>query len=178
MAQATTFEPKPTAFPSSAVTLGQLHQWGVKDDYTISADLFNFHSELWKPITTQGVPPPGITSAGSAGSERYLYTYGGRTEDHSLTGCLHRLDTKTSTWYQLAAHSADSPMKKCLSTIIVYKNSVIVIGGRGIPDGPLQPGSKWTQLDDDSGEGVTNEMHKFDITKGRNTALYYYSRQK
>ena len=172
MAQATSFEPKPRTAHSSAVILGQLHQWGGRKDDTISADVFNFHSELWQTVTTQGAPPPGLAFAGSAGSEHYLYTYGGEAEDKSLTGCLHRLDSKTSTWSQLAAHSADSPVKKCLSGMIVYKNWVIVIGGKGIPHGPLQPGSKWTTLDDDSGEGVTNEIHKFDLNTGRITALF------
>ena len=171
MAQATSFEPKPKFAASSAVILGQLHQWGGREDDTISADVFNFHSELWKTVTTQGAPPPSLMFAASAGSEHYLYTYGGMVEVESL-GCLHRLDTKTSTWSQLAAHSANSPMKKFSSGMIVYKNWVIVIGGRGIPHGPLQPGSKWTALGDDSGEGVTNEMHKFDLNKGRITAQF------
>ena len=174
MAQAT-FEPKPTSCASSAVILGQLHQWGGRKDDTITADVFNFHSELWKTITTQGAQPPGLYFAASASSEHYLYTYGGRAENKSLSGCLHRLDTKTSTWSQLAPHSADSPMKKRVSGMIVYKNWVIVIGGTGIPQGPLQPGSEWIQCDGGSGEGVTNEMHKFDLSKGRyKHCLDYY----
>ena len=52
-----------------------------------------------------------------------------------------------------------------MSGMIVYKNWVIVIGGVGIPQGPLQPGSKWIQCDDGSGEGLTNEMRKFDLAK-------------
>ena len=171
MAQATSFEPKPKFGPSSSVILGQLHQWGLGNDGNISADVFNFHSELWETITTQGAPPPGVVLAVSAGSEHYLYSYGG-IGGKSLTGCLHRLDTKTSTWSQLAPHSADSPMKKGLCGMIVYKNWVIVIGGRGIQQGPLQPGSEWIKRNDDSGEGLTNEMHKFDLSKGRSTALF------
>ena len=168
MAQATNFEPKPTSFASSAVVLGQLHLWGGRKGDIISADVFNFHSELWKTVTTQGAQPPGLAlAAASASSEHYLYTYGGMAEDKLLTGCLHKLDTKTSTWSQLAPHSADSPMKKGLSGMIVYKNWVIVRGGMGIPQGPLQPGSEWMKLSDGSGIGATNEMHKFDLSKGR-----------
>ena len=153
-AQAASFEPKPRVVPSSAVRLGQLHQWGGRKDDTVSADVFNFHSESWRTITTQGAPPLGIASAASAGSDHYLYTYGGIAEnDKSLTGCLHRLDTKTSTLSQLAAHSTDSPMKKYLSGMIVYQNSVLVIGGVGIPQGPLQPGSKRVKNNDDRGRG-------------------------
>ena len=166
MAQTTSFEPKPRFGRSSSVILGQLHRWRLN----ISADVFSFDSELWETIATQGAPPPGQVFAASAGSEYYLYTYGGLAEE--ITGCLHRLDTKTSTWSQLAPHSADSPMKKYWSGMIVYKNWVIVIGGIGIPHGPLQPGSKWSTLDDDSEEGFTNEIHKFDLSKGRITALF------
>ena len=97
MAQASSFEPKPWFSPSSAVILGQLHLWGGGRDGNISAGVFDFCSEVWKTITTQGTPPLGFVSAASAGSEHYLYTYGGMAEDKSLTGCLHRLDTKTST---------------------------------------------------------------------------------
>ena len=175
MAQATSFEPKPRFSPFSAVILGQLHQWGGRKGDTISANVFNFHSELWKTITTKGASPPGLYSAASAGSEHYLYTYSGETEDKSLTGYLHRLDTKTSTWSQLAAYLADSPMKKCSSGMIVYKNWVIVIGGIGIPQGPLQPGSEWIKFNCNSEDGVTNEMHKFDLSKGRyKHCLDYY----
>ena len=166
MAQATSFEPNAAFFSSSAVILEQLHQWGLRNDNTASADVFNFHSELWKTVTTHGAPPPELALAASASSEHYLYTYGGRTEDKSLTGCLYRLDTKTSTWSQLAAHSADSPMKKFLSGMVVYKKWVIVIGGVGIPQDLLQPDSEWIKYNDDSGGGVTNEMHKFDLNKG------------
>ena len=165
MAEVTSFEPKPSLCPSSAVILGQFYQWGVGN---ISVGVFDFYSELWKIISTHGTPPLGFLSASSAGSEDYLYTYGGMAGDKSFNGCLHRLDTKTSTWSQLAAHSADSPMKKFLSGMIAYKKWVIVIGGTGIPHGPLQPGSKWIQCDDGCGDGVTNEMHKFDLSKGRN----------
>ena len=142
--------------------LEKLHQWGGRGDDTFSADVFYFHSELWKTVTTQGAPPPRLHSAASAGSQHYLYTYGGEAEDKSLTSCLHRLDTKTSTWSQLAPHSADFS-----SWMIVYKNWVIVIGGVGIPLGPLQPGSKWKKFDECEGEGLTNEMHKFDLSKGK-----------
>ena len=58
-----------------------------------------------------------------------------------------------STWSQLATHSVDSPMKKFLSGMIVYKNWVIIIGDVGTPQGPLHPGSKWIKYNDNSGGG-------------------------
>ena len=166
-AQATSFEPKPGYSPSFAVISGQLHQWGIRQDGTVAADLFDFYSELWTITTTQGTIPPGLFLAASTGSEHYLYTYGGMTEDDSPTGCLHRLDTKTSTWSQLAAHSADSPMKKTGSGMIVYKNCVIIVGGWGKQHCPLQTGFEWIQSNSNRGEGLTNEMHKFDLSKGK-----------
>ena len=77
---------------------------GVK--YTV--ELLPLKKVVWKfrcfPTTDYGA---------SAHSENYLYVYGGYKSDHvSFSGCLHRLDTKTSFWTQLAAHSANSPMKK------------------------------------------------------------------
>ena len=127
--------------------------------------------EVWKEVLTHGSTPPGLHSGASAHSEHYLYAYGGVKDDGSLSGCLHRLDTKTSSWTQLAAHSADAPMKKIECAMIVYENSVLIIGGWGTRNGPIQPGSEWVCKDEDEyedpdTEGQTNEMHKYDLREG------------
>ena len=126
------YEPDPMSFSYSATIDGELHVWGGKEEATTSVQMYDTCLEVWKEVLTHGSPPPALYQGASAHSEHYLYVYGGVLKDISLSGCLHRLDTKTSSWTQLAAHSADAPMKKFGCAMIVYENSVIIIGGNGI----------------------------------------------
>ena len=168
------YEPDPRYIPYSSVINGELCMWGGKTVATTSLQVYHLYLESWRQLHTRGPPPPGLYSGASAHSENYLYAYGGVKDDNvSNGGCLHRLDTKTSSWTQLAAHSANAPMKKMGSAMIMYENSVIVVGGSGIRNGPIQPGSQWTKLidkddeEDPSTEGSTNEMHKYDLREGK-----------
>ena len=165
------YEPDPRSYSYSAAIDGELCVWGGKQEATTSVQVYDSCLELWKEVLTEGPTPPGLYGGASAHSEYYLYVYGGAKDDDSYSGCLHRLDTKTSSWTQLAAHSADAPMKKCGCVMIVYENSVIIIGGHGIRNGPIHPGSVWVcrdedEYDDPDTEGLTNEMHKYDLREG------------
>ena len=168
------YEPDPRYTPCSSVINGELCVWGGKSVATTSLQVYHLYLESWRQLDTSGPPPPGLYYSASAHSENYLYVYGGVKDDNvSYSGCLHRLDTKTSSWTQLAAHSADAPMKKKGSAMNMYENSVIVVGGFGIRNGPIQPGSQWEKLrdnddeEDPSTEGWTNEMHKYDLREGK-----------
>ena len=147
--------------------------WGGKAVATTSLQVYHLCLELWRQVDSRGAPPPGLIAGASAHLENYLYVYGGIKDDGSYSGCLHRLDTKTSSWTQLAAHSANAPMKKNGCEMIVYNNSVIVVGGCGIRNGPIQPGSQFRNRrdeddeEDPSTEGWTNEMHKYDLRGGK-----------
>ena len=166
-------EPDPRFIPFSSVINGELCVWGGKLVATTSLQVYHLYLESWRQLHTHGPPPPGLYDGASAHSENYLYVYGGAKNDRSYSGCLHRLDTKTSSWTQLAAHSANAPMKKRGSVMIMYDNSVIVVGGFGIRNGPIQPGSQWRKLrdkddeEDPSTKGWTNEMHKYDLREGK-----------
>ena len=167
------YEPDPRYRPYSSVINGDLCVWGGKAVATTSLQVYHPYLESWRQLHTRGSPPPGLGIGASAHSENYLYVYSGVKDDGSYSGCLHRLDTKTSSWTQLAAHSADAPMKKAGCGMIVYENSVIIIGGCGIRNGPIQPGSEWRKGrdnyddEDPNTKGLTNEMHKYDLTKGK-----------
>ena len=165
------YEPDPRSYSYSAAIDGELCVWGGKEEATTSVQVYDSCLELWKEVLTHGPTPPGLHEGASAHSEHYLFVYGGVKDDGSYSGCLHRLDTKTSSWTQLAVHSADAPMKKFGCAMIVYENSVIIIGGYGIRNGPIQPGSEWVCKDEDeyedpNTEGQTNEMHKYDLREG------------
>ena len=166
------YEPDPRYNPYSSATNRELCVWGGKLVFTTSLQVYHLCLESWRQLDTHGPPPPGLCAGASAHSENYLYVYGGWKHDRSCSGCLHRLDTKTSSWIQLAAHSANAPMKKKGSVMIIYENSVKVVGGFGIRNGPIQPGSKWRKWSDTDDEedpstmGWTNEMHKYDLIEG------------
>ena len=165
------YEPDPRSSSYSAAIDGELYVWGGKSEATTSVQVYDSCLEVWKEVLTHGPTPPGLFSGASAHSEHYLYAYGGVKDDGSYSGCLHRLDTKTSSWTLLAAHSVNAPMKKSGCAMIVYKNSVIIIGGLGTRNGPIQPGSEWVCKDEDKYEdpktiGRTNEMHKYDLREG------------
>ena len=165
------YEPDPRYTLYSSVINGELCVWGGKTVATTSLQVYHPCLESWRQLHTHGPPPPGLYLGASAHSENYLYVYGGVKDDRSYSGCLHKLDTKTSSWIQLAAHSANAPMKKVGCVMIVYKNSVIIIGGWGIRNGPIQPGSEWRKLKKDDEQDLntkwwTNEMHKYDLREG------------
>ena len=147
--------------------------WGGKPVATTSLQVYHLYLESWRQHDIHGSSPPGLYSGASAHSEYYFYVYGGVKDDGSYSGCLHRLDTKNSSWTQLAAHSANAPMKKGGCDMIMYENSVIVVGGFGVRNGPIQPGSEWRKErpkddeEDPSTEGWTNEMHKYDLREGK-----------
>ena len=164
------YEPDPRIYSYSAAIDGELYVWGG-EVATTSVQVYDFCLEVWKEVLTHGSPPPGLGMGASAHSKHYLYVYGGVNDDDLYSGCLHRLDTKISSWTLLAAHSADAPMKKLGCAMIVYENSVIIIGGIGIRNGPIQPGSEWVCNDEDdnkdpNNKGCTNEMHKYDLREG------------
>ena len=168
------FEPDPRYCSYSAVINKELCVWGGKTKITIFLQVYHPCLESWRQLCTYGPPPPGLCSGASAHSGHYLYVFGGVQDADSCSGCLHRLDTKTSSWIELATHSAtDAPMKKTVCGMILYENSVVVIGGVGIRNGPIQPGSEWMKLrdeddtDDPNTKGYTNEMHKYDLIEGK-----------
>ena len=158
------YKPDPRSSSYSAAVDGELYVWGGKGEVTTSVQVYDTCLEVWKQVLAHG-PPPGLYGGASAHSEHYLYAYGGVMDDGSLSGCLHRLDTKTSSWTLLAAHSADAPMKKAGCAMIVYENSVIISGGWGTRNGPIQPGSEWVCKDPNT-RCCTNEMHKYDLREG------------
>ena len=165
------YEPDPRSYSYSAAIDGELYVWGGKVKATTSVQVYDSCLEVWKEVLTHGPTPPGLYNGASAHSEHYLYVYGGEKDDGTYSGCLHRLDTKTSSWTLLAAHSADAPMMKRGCAMIVYENSVIIIEGVGARNGPIKPGSEWVCEDEDeyedpNTEGWTNEMHKYDLREG------------
>ena len=98
------YEPDPRFCSYSAAIDGELHVWGGKRKATTSVQVYDSCLEVWKEAPTHGPLPPGLWLGASAHAGHYLFAYGGMKVDDSWSGCLHRLNTNTSSWTQLAAH--------------------------------------------------------------------------
>ncbi len=86
----------------------------------------------------------------------------------SYHASLHQLDTRSMTWKQLSPQHDSGPMRKTECQVIYYNDSLIVIGGCGIPSGELQSGSQFTKnICYQNGRGYTNEIHKYHISQGK-----------
>ncbi len=66
-------------------------------------------------------------------------------------------------------------MRKSACHIIYCNDSLIVIGGYGIPSGELQSGSQFSKnIDYQDGRGCTNEIHKYHISQGKSQIVFQF----
>ena len=94
--------------------------------------------------------------------------FGGH-DGNSVHASLHQLDIRSMTWSQLSPQHDSGPMRKSFCLMIHYNNTLIIIGGLGIPSGELQSGSQFIENQD--GFGVTNEIHMYNISQSRLVVL-------
>ena len=116
----------------------------------------------------QGVAPSlGTYLAASASLNDDLFSFGG-TDGRRDFNTFHRLDSKTWRWSQVSPQNADgAPMPKYRCGMIAFRNSLVVFGGYGVPQGPTEPGSSFiknTRFTD--GSGWTNEFHIYNLSEG------------
>ena len=140
--------------------------------------LFHIQSEVWSERhAVLGPPHPGLSAAACTSFGDYLFMYGG-SFDSSVTssiGVLSCLNIKTLTWSQLCPEgTAGGPMRKIACGMVhVSSDKLAVIGGYGIPTGPIQPGSSFirnTQFTDV--RGWTDEIHVFDLSQGSHSQVH------
>ena len=168
------YEPSPVWGHFSAPVQNQLYTWGgnskdVEDekisleDFKSSVNTYDPYLETWTRLNTTGTPPSGVSAGACAAVGHHLYTYGGVDTPDSYNDSFHQLDTRTLVWSKLP----NGPMRKAVSHMIALRDKLFLFGGRGIPSGPIQPGSEFI-LDEyaNDGSGWTNEIHSFDLTKG------------
>ena len=170
------YEPSPVWGHFSAPVQNRWYTWGgdskdVEDekisweDFKSSVNTYDPYLETWTRLNTTGTPPSGVYGGACAAVGHHLYTYGGRDTSNSYVhvDSFHQLDTRTLVWSELP----NGPMRKAGSRMIACDNKLFLLGGYGIPSGPIQPGSEFI-LDEyaNDGSGWTNEIHSFDLTKG------------
>ena len=148
---------------------GRTKDFSEKSKQQLSSvvEIFDPYSELWEQRQVQGVAlPPGTYNAASASLHDDLFSFGG-TDDRQIFNTLHRLDSKTWRWSQVSPQNADgAPMPKYGCGMIAFRNSLVVFGGHGIPQGPTEPGSFIKNTRATDGSGWTNELHIFSLSEG------------
>ena len=166
------YEPKPR-FDSLAVAVdGQCVVFAgrtadfdkTKGELSRTVEVFDQYLEKWKALKTTGSPPKGLFACGSCVSPSGdLYAYGG-CDGLDRCGGLYKLSSLK--WSQISAESdPKGPMKKSNCGMIYFKeNKIAVIGGLGVPRGPLQPGASFVETIGIH-IGWTNEIHVFDTKK-------------
>ena len=169
-------EPSPRCAHFSTQVEDKLFVWGGDADKKgltdEEVDISIVHhydpsTETWSENRCEGPHPPGSNYGSCASIGRHLYTYGGYDAAFHDHGTLHGLDTMSCMWSQL---SSDGPMKKWGSRMITYGCKILIFGGRGVPSGPIQPGSEFVKdTDEFDGSGWTNELHIFDLKEGECT---------
>ena len=128
-------------------------------------EIFDPYSELWEQRQVEGdAPSPGTYAAASASLCDDLFSFGG-FDGRQRFNTLHRLDSKTWCWSQVSPQNADgAPMPKTLCAMIGFRNSLVVLGGYGVPRGPTEPQSFIQSTT--PGEGWTNELHIYNLSEG------------
>ena len=158
-------EPSPRRGHYSAAVGGQLYVWGgrTKDfpkGLAVPVHSFNQCMETWQTTATAGT---GLYLGACTSLGHHVYQYGGYngTSHHDT---LYRLESDSLKWSQLPS----GPMRKSAWTMVSYEDKLILFGGYGVPSGPTQP---WAEFIRNSrfihGEGWTNELHMFDVQKGK-----------
>ena len=129
-------------------------------------EIFDPYSESWEQRQVEGIAPsPGTYLAASASLHDDLFSFGGRDGENFLN-TVHRLDTKTWCWSQVSPQNADgAPMPKFGCGMIAFRNSLVVFGGFGGPQGPTEP-QLFIKAGFTDGREWTNEFHIYNLSEG------------
>ena len=171
------YQPSPRFGHGTAAVGGRCYLWGGRvQDFSESGrrklastiDNFDPHLETWEKHPTTGVPPPGLYYGACTSLLDSLYWFGG-WDGTSYYNSFHRLDSVTLEWRELQPlNQGDGPMRKSGCGMVSFlPDQLAVFGGYGIPTGPTQPGTIFTEnIDFTDGRGWSNELHVLNITEG------------
>ena len=131
-------------------------------------EVFNCNLSQWTQRRTTGTLPPPLYGSSCVCIGQLVYMFGGRTR-HRFANTLFEFSVATVHWRELLpVNPKEGPMPKDSCGIInTNATTLFMIGGKGIPTGSLQPGSKFVQSKQfKDGRGWSNEIHCFDIPSG------------
>ena len=177
------YEPAARFWHASYSLNNQVYVWGGRTvDFETGSEAnkiklrscieqFNPDLEVWRQLNTAGTPHPGLIDAASVSDGENVFTYGGYSGER-LEGVLSRLNLETLTWSQLSPETAGGPMRKYGCGLIIVQDKLVLIGGHGIPTGPIQPQATFvrdTRFTD--GSGWSNEIHEFNMSQGNHSQV-------
>ena len=173
MAASADYEPLPRRYHISGrvgslavVQGGETNDFSEKSKQHLSSvvEIFDPYSESWEQRQVEGnAPSPGTYDAASASLHDDLFSFGG-FDGRQRFNTVHRLDTKTWCWSQVSPQNADgAPMLKTGCRMIAFRNSLVVFGGYGEPQGRTEPQS-FIKFERD--KGWTNEFHIYNLSEG------------
>ena len=178
MARQQVFSPAPRLLHVSFSAKRLLYVWGgwtVDFEAGSEADRIKLRTcieqfdpdlEVWRQLNTAGTPHPGVLSAACVSDGENVFMYGGYSGKR-FEGVLSKLNLEILTWSQLSPETAGGPMRKESCGLIIIQDKLVLIGGYGIPTGPIQPQAtfvKNTKFTD--GRGWSNEIHEFNTSQG------------
>ena len=137
------------------------------DELKRTINSYNSFNETWSLFHAGGSPPLGIYRGASTSLSKNFYYFGG-SNGSDYQGSLHKCDSSTMSWNRLKEHDNKGPIKKAACAMISHNEDILLFGGRGIPTGPIQQGSKFI-VDNKfaDGRGWTNELHSFNLQEGK-----------
>ena len=130
---------------------GEIWDEGKCEDVPV-ADLeylneIDIATDKWKKHLLKGEHPPGVSHGACAVIGDCLYLYGGKDREGERTGSLFELNLNTKSWRELSHPGNGGPKKKSLCGMVSYNSTLIIYGGQ-------------------TRDGLTNELHMFDIKTG------------
>ena len=139
---------------------------GFTKSTTLGSCIFSFDQckEQWLTKQTAGTPPPGLYDGTCTASGRYIYLYGGYDGAHQKNS-LHRLDTDSLEWLQLASGTT----RKSGCGMVSYQGKLILFGGYEIPSDPTQKVAKLKKGTHES--RYSNKLLSFNIKEGEELAF-------
>ena len=164
------YQPSPRFHHSAVQVQEQSYLWGGRTQVSSRSEvvnIFDSYVEIWKERSTTGVPPPGLYNGASTLLCEDLYYFGGNDGTH-LHNTLHKLQTGTLEWQEIAQHDpAGGPLPKYRCHMVKYEQQLAVIGGLcRTPTGPLQSGAEFIKSLTNPEYSYTNEFHLFNIKEG------------
>ena len=189
------YQPKPRLAPCSCTVRGQCVVFAgrtdggflkSKEELSSTVEVFDQYLEQWRVLTTTGSPPKGLYCGACCSIPNGdLYVYGGRDSGYHGHGGLYKLamgSQQLLEWNQLSIESdPNGPMRKASCGMVCFNNKILaVIGGKGIPHGPPQPGSIFRKIikKHTDGRGYTNEIHFYDTEQCKQLKLYCMESKK
>ena len=170
MAVAVTYSPPPRCDAFIASSQGKLYLWGGQGDFKHEeVYIYSVNTESWLREFLNGFHlPAGLNNGGCSLTRQHVYFYGGY-EGPNLSGSLCQINIDNLTCSELSNCTVGGPLRKSGCRMITFMDQLLVLGGYC---GHREPNSK--QLGSRYENGYTNELHCYDLTKGKTAESMYY----